>query len=261
MFLLRSKHLQCGPLEFRINALGILIVLALCFVLLRLGLWQLSRAEEKVQQQQSFLAEASAAPTPIATVPLAGREYDSLQIQNRQVVMEGHYLNEKSIFMVYQPFEDQIGYEVVVPFVSDSSNEIVMVSRGWTGAASYEALRENLPPVEGKRSVQGQIYVVPESAAHRSNNITDPEWPLMVRFLNMEELAPYFELPVFPYVVRLNEGEEGVLVRHWSTVIVDTSRNYSYALQWFSMAIAVVIAGLILSSNLLQLIHRKYGKP
>jgi surfeit locus 1 family protein len=74
----------------------------------------------------------------------------------------------------------------------------------------------------------------------------------------MPQIAGLFEEPVFPYVVRLGAGQHGVLVRYWPEVAVDTSRHFSYALQWFSMAIAVVIVSLILSSNLIGLLQ---GKP
>ncbi len=72
----------------------------------------------------------------------------------------------------------------------------------------------------------------------------------------MNELAPHFSSPLFPYAVRLAEGQPGVLVRHWPVVLVDSGRNFSYALQWFAMAIAVIAVSLILSSNVLQLSKR-----
>ena len=86
----------------------------------------------------------------------------------------------------------------------------------------------------------------------KTNDINEVSWPLLIRYLNTIELKPHFEASIFPYVVRLSENQNGVLVRHWPTVIVDTSRNYSYALQWFALAIAVVAVALILSSNLIN---------
>jgi len=42
--------------------------------------------------------------------------------------------------------------------------------------------------------------------------------------------------------------------------MVDTSRNFSYSLQWFAMSIALLIVTFILSSNILQLIQKR-SKP
>jgi cytochrome oxidase assembly protein ShyY1 len=81
-------------------------------------------------------------------------------------------------------------------------------------------------------------------------------WPLVIRYLNMDELAPEFQAPLFPYVVRLAENQPGVLIRHWPVVLVDSGRNFTYALQWFAMAIAVIAVSLVLSSNWLKLVQQ-----
>jgi cytochrome oxidase assembly protein ShyY1 len=79
----------------------------------------------------------------------------------------------------------------------------------------------------------------------------------VLRYPNMDELTPLFAAPLFPYVVRLAEGQPGELVRFWPVVSVDSGRNFSYALQWFAMAIALSLVSLILSSNLLQAWQRQ----
>ncbi len=58
----------------------------------------------------------------------------------------------------------------------------------------------------------------------------------------------------------LMKARMGFFVRHWPTVYVDTGRNYSYALQWWSMGIAVLIVAFILSSNILQIMQKR-AKP
>ena len=63
-------------------------------------------------------------------------------------------------------------------------------------------------------------------------------WPLELRYLNMLEISHLFDETYFPYEVRLDEDQAGVFIRHWPTVMVDTSRNFSYSLQWFAMSIA-----------------------
>ena len=98
--------------------------------------------------------------------------------------------------------------------------------------------------------------------ADRTNDIdlSNVQWPLELRYLNMLEISHLFDETYFPYEVRLDEGQAGVLIRHWPTVMVDTSRNFSYSLQWFAMSIALLIVTFILSSNILQLIQKR-SKP
>jgi surfeit locus 1 family protein len=116
-----------------------------------------------------------------------------------------------------------------------------------------DALAASLPSINGSVDIEGQLYVpTPEQAAQPGEALT-AEWPRVQRHLNAEELAPLFAAPLFPYVVRLAEKQPGVLVRHWPLVLVDSGRNFSYALQWFAMAIAVALASLYLGSNIGQL--------
>lgn len=122
---------------------------------------------------------------------------------------------------------------------------------------SEDELAEVLPSIYGELTLQGQIYVPTEKEAARTNNLQVESWPLTIRYLNTNELSGYFDSSIFPYVVRLGADQPGVLVRHWPAVTANTSQNFSYALQWFSMALAVLIVSLILSSNILKLMKRR----
>lgn len=227
---------------------------------MRLGIWQLDRASEKLTLQQAFNQKSEQGPVPVESLSLGGLQTDAVQLQNAHVQLAGEYLNNKTLLMIYQPYEDELGYEVVTPFKLEGSDQVVLVSRGWMMAAPLEELVMRLQPIEGKQRLLGQIFVPTEKMANKTNNLKSIQWPLVLRYINTLELAPYFDLPLFPYVVRLNEGQPGVLVRHWPEVMVDIGRNQSYALQWFAMAIAVAVVSLVLSSNILDLIRKK-SKP
>jgi surfeit locus 1 family protein len=252
-----SKLLTFGKLQIRCNWIVALCILLTVGGFVRLGVWQLARAQEKVAQQQDYLESGELQATPIEEVPVAGLEFDALQHQNRRVLLRGEFRNDRSIFLIYQTFEDQIGYEIVTPLQLAALDQIVLVSRGWSGISDVGDLAASLPVLSGPVEVEAQLHVPTVKEAARTNAIEDVKWPLVIRYLNTTELAPYFEAPLFPYVARLAEGQPGVLVRHWPTVAVDSGRNFSYALQWFAMAIAVVLVSLILSSNLLQLLRGK----
>lgn len=242
--------LNLGPLVLRIHwakALGVLLFIA---GLTRLGIWQLDRAQQKIDQQLAFQAAGERAPVTLDEVPIAaGLPFDALQHQNKRVSLEGHYLNDRSIYLVYQAYEDQIGWEVITPFQLENDDRIALVSRGWSGIGTVEELSAALPAITGTVTVEGQLYVPTEEQAAQAGEALTDTWPRVQRHLNTAELAPLFDRPLFPYAVRLAENQPGVLVRHWPLVLVDSGRNFSYALQWFAMAIAATLASLYLASN------------
>lgn len=248
-----SRRIQLGPLQLRWHWPIALAVLLAAGGLVRLGLWQLDRAGEKIEQQEAYTAAGSETATPLAQVPIAGLPFDQQQHQNRRVVMQGQFLEQQHIFLIYQTWEEQLGYEVLTPLRLADDNRIVLVSRGWSGQADTQQLAAALEPLPGLRQVEGQLHVPTEREASRSNSSQNPDWPLIRRYVNMAELAPFFDAPLFPYVVRLMPGQDGLLVRHWPEAVVATDRHFSYALQWFSMAIAVLLVSLLLSSNLREL--------
>lgn len=256
-----TRVLRIGRLQLRWYwplALAVLLTVA---GLLRLGLWQLDRAAEKIAAQSAYALAGNSEASPLAELPLAGLPYDQQQHQNRRVQLQGRYLDQQQIFLIYQTFEEQLGFEVLSAFQLASDGRIVLVSRGWSPSTNPVQLAARLQALPGDRRVEGQLYVPTEREAARSNPSQNQDWPLIRRYVNVAELAPLFDAPLFPYVVRLAPGEEGLLVRHWPEAVVATERHFSYALQWFAMAIAVLIVSLLLASNLRQLLRGSGTTP
>jgi surfeit locus 1 family protein len=249
-----SKQVTFGKLVIRFNGLIAACLLLAIGSLIRLGIWQLERAGEKIELQSDFQRMEQMTPSAMETVPLAGHAIDAVQLQNRQVSLRGQYLNDRSLFLIYRTYKNQIGYEIVTPFELAAREEIVLVSRGWTGAASYETLSASITPVQGEQTLLGQIHVPRAAETKRTTQVREVKWPLLLRYLNIQALQPLFTKPLFPYVVRLNAGQKGVLVRYWPAVKADTSRHFSYALQWFALAITLAVVSFILSSNILNLL-------
>ena len=256
---MKSRTFTFGELEIRFNWVIAIFVLAAFSGLVRLGIWQLGRAQEKIDLQETYNEMGIDYATPVEEVGMSGLENDALTIQNLHVSLTGHYINEKNLFLVFVTYQEALGYEVVTPFRLDSSEKVVFVSRGWVYANTYEEMLTKVPPIEGDLTVTGQLFVPTVKQAARTNDIdlSQPKWPLEIRYLNTLELAPLFEESIFPYEVRLDEDQEGLFIRHWPTVYVDTGRNFSYALQWFSMSIALLIVTFVLSSNILQIMNRR----
>ena len=256
---MKTRNIRIGKLEIRFNIFMTIFVLLLAAGLARLGIWQLSRANEKIAMQESFELKATLDPVPVDDLQLTGLANDTVNHQNAKVSLIGEYQNHRNIFLIFQEYRDQPGYEIIIPFKLDSNGTYVMVSRGWAMARSPEALIEKVQTIEGNLILSGQLHIPSEKEIDQTNNLDeDIQWPLFLRYLNTLELLPYFDSSIFPYVVRLDADQPGVMVRHWPTIYVETNHHYTYALQWFSMSIAVILAALYMGSNAKQVWNIKF---
>jgi len=244
-----------GPLQLRINwlILGAVVFTVLGFV--RLGFWQLDRAREKLAAQEAFERQQLEQALPIENLDTAALEEQPEALRNRHVALRGEYFNERTILVLAQFFDDQIGYEVVTPFRLESDARLVLVSRGWTSGILPPDTPPNLRPVDGPVEVTAQIRVPDRDVRVIPSRIDASVWPLRVRQIEIDVLESILGEPLFPYLVRLTEDQPGMLVRHWPETNVDIDTHLSYALQWFTFAALVVIASLVASSNLLPLMR------
>lgn len=253
---LRSEH-SIGIFHIRINWLFAACALMTAAAFARLGLWQLDRAAEKVEAQAALVIESSLNASPIESIPTGHLHPANPELQNLHVSLKGEFVNERSVLLLAEFFQGMIGFGVVTPFRLESTNQLILVNRGWTTGILPPDTPPDLRPVSGPVEITGQIYVPPKNTRVLASQIDASVWPLRMRSLEIDVLSDILGEPLFPFEVRLTEEQDGVLVRHWPAVNVDVNQNLSYAVQWFSFALLVLFASLLASSNLWALLRGK----
>jgi len=243
-----KTELKLGAVIIRVNWIIGLFVLMTFGTFVRLGIWQIDRAGEKVALQEALQAERQQAAVALDDLP---DRMDTADLQGQHVVLEGEFLNERVILLAPRIYNTAVGYEVVTPFRLQSNGQLVLVNRGWIPVKHAEDSALNLQPVAGFLKLTAQIHI-PEVSLVESQG-TETTWPIQMRFLNIEYVSLLLGEEVFPYPVRMTEGQTAVLVRNWPAVNVDISVNLGYALQWFFFALVVLIGSLLASSNILAL--------
>ena len=221
----------------------------------RLGVWQLERAAEKVAAQQALLQQQEADAEPIESIPPALLQAVAPELANRHVALQGEYLNDRTILLLAEFFDNQIGYGVVTPFRLDSNGQLVLVHRGWTTGILPPDTPPATRPYFGATSIKAQIHLPRHRVPVMSGEIDASRWPLWLRHLEVDVVAAILGEAVFPFPVRLTEAQPGGLVRHWPAVRVDVDQHLFYALQWFLFAAVVVVGAVLASSNLWRLLQ------
>tara|TARA_Y100001978_G_C23602901_1_gene389667 strand:+ start:161 stop:961 length:801 start_codon:yes stop_codon:yes gene_type:complete len=251
------KNYAFGSFRINVNWPVAACVLITAASFMRLGLWQLDRAAEKVAAQNELLAELQENAEPIESIPLGHLHPANPELQNRHVRLTGEYWNDRTVLLLAEFFESQIGYGVVTPLRLSSNNQLVLVHRGWTTGILPPDTPPFTRPVHGPVDIDGQIFVPSGNARAIENRIDASQWPVQMRELDIEALAKILGESIFPFEVRIVANQAGTLTRHWPAVQPEINQNLSYAIQWFSFGLAVIFIALLASSNLWMLLKGK----
>jgi surfeit locus 1 family protein len=224
----------------RSTIIATLITVLAIFSLVKLGLWQLQRADEKqalfddferAQQQQQWLPITSANQLP--------ERYQGVSVR-------GQFPSQQYLLLDNQIQDGQVGYHVIGLLQTDFQNTLIPVNLGWI---SLGASREQLPTVtlpEGPITVTGWFYQPTESPFTRADQLIElGPWPMRIQHLNAGLLSAALELSIAPYVVLLSETENYGFPRQWQPNLMPPEKHRAYAVTWFSLALACLIIALI----------------
>ena len=231
--------------------LPLLAIIAVLLVLsmLRLGVWQLTRADQK-QVIVDQLSSQSQLPAMLKEELLKSQNTNDLRF--RMVTLSGHYAAQKTVFVDNQVVNGQVGYQVFTPFIVDNSENAIMVARGFVAVGDSRNVLPTVQTSQTRIQIEGRLNLPPAKPP-----MWNDEYPIFEgarwQFLPIADLAKQLHLDLFPLVVELppNKAKESAitndLVRQWS-VIDDqwVAKHKGYAFQWFAMAAAFFIACLVL---------------
>ena len=208
-------------------------------VLFTLGTWQLIRGLEKAEIE-SASAQPSISPQLVERAPA---RWSDLNYQ--QVTLEGQWLNEQTFLMDNRLYRGQVGYEVLVPFKLAGDGTIVLVNRGWIDSQTSEQIPIPQQSDSGHISPNGQLYQPQKGFTLGQTFAGQISWPLVILYYDFKALSDALEAELAPVVVVLDSKHRDSLVRIWQPSTIPASRHYGYAVQWWGLALTLLVFGLI----------------
>ena len=244
-------------LEWRTTAL----TLVLFPLLLWLGFWQLDRADEKSRIAASDAERAAAPAVELAALKSATES----ELAYRRVTVTGRFLPGAIILLDNQIRDGRYGHDVYGLFEDQRSGLLALLNRGWVAGDSS---RRSLPTPgvpSGEFTLAATVYVPPgEPYLLAEETFATLEWPLLVQTAGSQALRAQLELQfgdeLFPWELRLGRDQPAGFRRDWPVVNVSPEKHRGYALQWFTMAAALLIFFVFRSSNLSSVFRRKPSK-
>ncbi|WP_417445770.1 SURF1 family protein [Kangiella sp.] len=219
-------------------------------VLLRLGVWQLDRAEEKRQLIANLEAKSSEQSISLE---------QALQLDNpdqTKVTVAGQPVSDVYLVVDNQKHEGRLGYEVYALWQTESGSsgklpKYILVSRGWLPRRDFY---EKVPDIHKftDNQLSGQLYFSKGSNQVVAQNAQwqkfDDAW--LIGQFDLETLAEKAgEIGYYtaPFVVRQQADPGSPFVRQWELVASPPEKHIAYAVQWFGMALVLIILFIVLN--------------
>ena len=212
----------------------LLFILLALPILIKLGFWQLERAEEKLALQERYAHQQQAPAISLSGVTA------STELAYKPVFIYAEVDNQHTVFLDNRIVNGQVGYQVLSPALMDNGQS-VLVNRGWISGFLDRRRLPEVPPIEDKVRLLGHIYVPLGEAVILAADQWSSQWPLVVQWVDLKRLSRHLDKEFFPYTMRLQADSPGALRVDWPIVNVKPEKHWGYALQWFTMALALFL--------------------
>lgn len=235
----KMPSLTCFQVRFTPSWLMIFLTLLCGGLFLRLGFWQLQRAEQK---QQMVQAEAALA----LQQPVVWHTQDAFPVQYQRIKVQGRYLPD--IFLLdNQHQQHRFGYDILSPLLFDDGS-VLLVDRGWFAG---DETRRSFPQVNTPTkalTVRGSAYFPSKNPWILGPNIEKKADQLtIIENLDAKIVSQILQKKVYPFIIRLDQEEEHGFIRQWAIVSMPPQRHVAYAWQWFAMALVLFIIFMALN--------------
>lgn len=209
--------------------------LAVIWLTVSLGNWQLRRAAEKIELQRVAELSHNAPAVPIGTDPA-----DPAALENHHISARGVWLSERSIFLDNRTHDGQAGFYVLTPLqllgAGGPAAIHLLVLRGWIARDPVDrsrlpTLHDSSAPVEVDGLAERQI-------ANSLQLGSAVEEGRIWQAVTLDRFAAWSGLKLQPLVLRQDSQAADGLIRAWPQPGNDVARHRAYAVQWYGMALA-----------------------
>jgi len=214
-------------------------------VLLGLGFWQLERAAEKSALRDRYLQRGGMPP-----VRVSGQALGIEAMDFRHAIARGRYRAEWTVFLDNRVLDGRPGYEVLTPLAIDGGERYLLVNRGWV---PWGESRRDLPRIDtpdGPVEVAGRLRAPPRDYFTLEDEEALSEFQPRWQNLDLGRYERLTGLAVSPLVLRLDPANDqgGGFARRWPQYQDSwIARHKGYAVQWFALALTLVVLYIVLN--------------
>ncbi len=206
------------------------------------GFWQLDRAGEKRALLARFAAggAATASRELVSDAAVAALRYERLRLS-------GRYDTSHQVLLDNLSFKGRSGYQILTPFMTPGGT--VLVNRGWVPADGNRTVLPDIQVGGEAQEVTGRIDWLPRPGIELTADVPpqDAPWPRRLLFPTSQQISAQLGIPLRDYQLLLDPDVADGFVRDWRPGGMGPDRHVAYAVQWFGLALTVVVIYLVLA--------------
>jgi surfeit locus 1 family protein len=218
------------------------VVLAAVFI--RLGLWQVSRLQER--RGLNRVAEAARAQPPISLDdPASASAARDDQMNNRRVAVTGRYDHAAEVVIRGQSEGGVPGVRILTPLRPLRGDTAILVQRGYVTSGDARTVDLAGLREEGVQRVSGMGFVLPDTGVR--GEPLEQDGQLTWRRVDLPALRSRLPYPLHGWLLlQTPDTTLPRLPRRDDPPLLDDGPHLSYAVQWLSFAItALVVGGIV----------------
>jgi surfeit locus 1 family protein len=224
---------------------SVLLTLAGVLVFVRLGIWQLHRADYKDALLRRYAAAASA-PVQAFDAVADRPPVDAYP----RVHVQGRYLTDR-LYLLDNPKHDSLGgVEVYAPFQPLNQHRLLLVDLGFLPGNGTNQVPQLQPLPTDVQTLQGVYQPPPGTGLELGGNALAQQthWPKKSIYLDPDQVAADLHATLYPRVLALDPDPSAIYVRMHALDIssMPPARHRAYAYQWFTFAVAAVVIFVVL---------------
>jgi len=218
-----------------LSIFAILVVVVTFCCLIKLGFWQLERAEHKLKVKQQRVAQQHVVLTSLPTTNIDNRW------NQRLIKVSGRLLHQYTWLLDNQVHNGIVGYQVLVPLFLEDEERLGVVNLGWVPAPLERKFLPLLERWPGAHAVIGRVHF-PSKNPYALASVASNDWPKRIAQIDLTEMAKEIQQPMFDLVIRLEPSSEIGYDKSWrwsNNMTVDKHRGYAF--QWFALAVTLLL--------------------
>jgi surfeit locus 1 family protein len=230
----KNKH-------FKPTLKATLITLIFTIACIKLGSWQLNKAQFKLSLQAQYNKYEN---DPAVNLPTNFSNLDEMRY--KKVRVSGNYLPQYQILLDNQFDGERAGYYVLTPLAIGDSENIILINRGWIEASeNHSQVPEVRTPIT-PQIVEGFIWVPSNKFYTLEKKTNSKEWNKVWQNIDLDLYARLVSKKVLPIILKMSPNNEGGFARNWVRPDDRIQTHLSYGYQWYGFAIASILIYLYL---------------